>query len=252
MIIEDFGSKPPDPVAFGFTVFMDPAVAATAEPLARAGQASEFINRTVAGEGVLNEAQIAQANSGGGVATVAFGGRADLHLSPLEADELGRVMGQTYAQAHQGYQIQLILMLCAYGGHAEVMTTAGLCRYGERTDMPPYILGLSKTQGRQNRGSFFDVMLTYEKPRLYLSPSQRELAALALEGKSDEEISREIRLTIDGVKKRWRALFAAAEDAMPDLLPPLPLDGKRGVEKRDRLLEYLRHRPEALRPHAPR
>jgi hypothetical protein len=57
------------------------------------------------------------------------------------------------------------------------------------------------------------------------------------------------------VKARWRTIYDRVGEVASDLLPVAADDGasgRRGPEKRRRLLEYLRQHPEELRPSLPR
>jgi hypothetical protein len=67
---------------------------------------------------------------------------------------------------------------------------------------------------------------------------------------SDEEIARELGLSIAAVKKIWRRVHERVDDTDPDL--SVANENKpgftRGKEKRRNLIRYLRYHLEELRP----
>jgi hypothetical protein len=83
------------------------------------------------------------------------------------------------------------------------------------------------------------------KPRFAFSPGEQRLLEYALLDASDEEIAQELYLSKDGVKKRWRLIYAEVEKSEPDLL----FDITSGVARRRTVLRYLRQHLEELRPY---
>jgi len=74
--------------------------------------------------------------------------------------------------------------------------------------------------------------------------------ARAVLDESDEEIAREIGLSIAAVKKVWRRAYDRVTDQAPALLA---MDeggpgSTRGKEKRRKLVRYLRYQLHELRP----
>jgi hypothetical protein len=73
-------------------------------------------------------------------------------------------------------------------------------------------------------------------------------------GLTDEQLGDELGISLSAVKKTWRSAYNRASQAS---LPELPLgatDGaetKRGREKKQPLLSYLRRQMEELRPVLP-
>lgn len=78
------------------------------------------------------------------------------------------------------------------------------------------------------------------------------LLLAALNGGTDQELSHELGISPETVKKAWRRIYERVVVCVPDLIP---LDSaaengtsERGKEKKQRLLRYLRDHPEELRP----
>jgi len=74
----------------------------------------------------------------------------------------------------------------------------------------------------------------------------------ALVGGTDEELARELNITSNTVKKRWRTIYDRVVDIVAEFFAgeahEIPSRQQRGAEKRRRLLHYLRGHPEELRP----
>ena len=59
-----------------------------------------------------------------------------------------------------------------------------------------------------------------------------------------------MQVTVNGVKQTWRTIFDRVARRAPQVMPSNDLEqsGRRGVEKRRHLLDYLRAHLEELRP----
>jgi hypothetical protein len=69
------------------------------------------------------------------------------------------------------------------------------------------------------------------------------------EGHTDDDITNESDISSSGVKKCWQSIYTRVGLRLPELLPDDCYNGGgRGVEKKRRLLAYLRSHPEELRP----
>jgi hypothetical protein len=87
------------------------------------------------------------------------------------------------------------------------------------------------------------------KPVLGLHLVEQELLVAALKGATDTELAEDLRLTREGVKRRWKVLFDRLGEAKPELFQSMiPQNGKRGPQRRHRILAFLRDHPEELRP----
>jgi hypothetical protein len=97
-------------------------------------------------------------------------------------------------------------------------------------------------------------LFSYEPPRIYFRPAEQRMLLAALRGLSDEGLVGELGISQSAVKKTWRSAYHRVSQAA---LPELPLsttvatETKRGKEKKQPLLEYLRRHMEELRPVLP-
>lgn len=92
-------------------------------------------------------------------------------------------------------------------------------------------------------------------PRMRLTPAQRAVAFLSLQGDTDERVAARLCISLDAVKKSWRAIVAESAAHIPALhaqgparVQPAVPAAVRGPERRRIVLEYLRQHLEELRP----
>ncbi len=91
-----------------------------------------------------------------------------------------------------------------------------------------------------------------EAPKIGFDRRSREVLKFAMDGLSDDEIADEVGITLQGVKKRWRQIFAIVRAASPTVLGDRSLsddDGKRGAESRSIVLRYVRSNRAELHPY---
>ena len=110
------------------------------------------------------------------------------------------------------------------------------------------ILGLTRAEAHARPGAYAARLFYSEPQRLHLRPREQQLLQRALLGETDPEIAHVLGLAPDTVKGRWRTIYERVAEIAPELLPSEAGELRRGSEKRRRLLHYLRHHPEELRP----
>jgi hypothetical protein len=92
-------------------------------------------------------------------------------------------------------------------------------------------------------------MYRYQPPVLHLRPAEQTLLAAALAGKTDAELSADLGLSIEAVKKRWMSIFDRVDEFKPGILSQSEAySDSRGPQKRHRVVAYIRNHPEELRP----
>jgi hypothetical protein len=116
-------------------------------------------------------------------------------------------------------------------------------------------LGVSEAPlAMQVPGSVAAILFTHREPELHLRDSAQQLLLAALQGMTDPDLARALKLKIPTVKKRWSAVFDHVAAAKPEILAGSAADDDRktrGRQKRHHLLAYLRVHPEELRPVLP-
>jgi hypothetical protein len=119
---------------------------------------------------------------------------------------------------------------------------------------PPSLLGITRELALQDWGSWISPLFMWTLPFIGFAPAQQRLLLSALRGLTDEELSNELSVSPSTVKNTWRSISDLVDRRVPKLLPSAlqireECAGlRRGKEKRQRLLTYLREHPEELRP----
>ena len=80
-----------------------------------------------------------------------------------------------------------------------------------------------------------------------MTRAQQELLESALDGMDDQAASKDLSVSVAAIKRRWQAIFERVAAVRPDLCPT-DGEGKRGIQKRQRVLAYIREHMEELRP----
>ena len=88
---------------------------------------------------------------------------------------------------------------------------------------------------------------SYRDPRFDFTREEQDLLEVALEGSDDASAAEALFVTLPAIKRRWQNIFHRVGALMPDLCPP-DGEGTRGIQKRQRILTYVRNHPEELRP----
>jgi len=114
----------------------------------------------------------------------------------------------------------------------------------------PHVVGLTRELEFDRPGSLVARLFYYHAPRFGFSRSEQRLLALALGGSTDDELAEQLGVSRSCIKKRWLSMYrrASLDSTMKDSIPPDGRSSERGREKRRRLLQYVRERPEELRP----
>lgn len=84
-------------------------------------------------------------------------------------------------------------------------------------------------------------------PQFSFTREQQELLELAVDGAEDAAMAQALHVTFPAIKRRWSGIFQRVGATRPELCP-LDGEGTRGVQKRQRILAYVRSHPEELRP----
>ncbi|MDX1933509.1 MAG: hypothetical protein SFU56_12940 [Capsulimonadales bacterium] len=121
--------------------------------------------------------------------------------------------------------------------------------YGEKR---PHLYGITRTQALQKYGSMVTTFFHYQTPRFGFTPPEQEMLLWALSSDTDTSLSESLCLASVTIRKRWDTIYRRVMDVQPNFFGS-EMDkesaGKRGAEKKRRLLSYLEHHMEELRPY---
>lgn len=92
----------------------------------------------------------------------------------------------------------------------------------------------------------------FAEPRCGFSRGEQRVLARAIEGLTDQEIAGDLGTTSNAVKQTWRSIYERISDRVPGILGTASSleAGKRGPEKRRRVIAYVESHLEELRPYA--
>lgn len=214
-------------------------------------------------EPVLTPAALRAANSDGGLNLLIWMA-AIRGTSKPGASAFNGALVEAFFRGHAGFRLKEIISQPDNAARAQLLLKSGMCRWdgeaqqyaaagaGDLTSITdgPIIVGVTRALASQN--IWMNHQFDWVPPRIGFAQSeQRLLRAAALNGGTDEELSRELLVSVSTVKKTWRTIFQRVAQTAPDLLPKSAdgLSSGRGKEKRGRLLAYVRQRPEELRPY---
>lgn len=251
---------------FGVSVFVTDEFMQAIRAAGAPGVSRRLVEQMRAGQSpILSREAARRANAGAGLNLLI------LHVGAMGGtdDQIDAVMlraPESFFWVHGGYYFREILfelrgararLFSLSGGFHERSDYAAFYRAEGRAAPAPterqWLLGVTRAEAEQQRGSYISSLFAFDRPRLGLRPGEQSLLEHALRGQTDEEIAHTLAASLSTVKTRWRAIYDRVVDRAPALLPEPawetgPTEQKRGAEKRRTLLHYLRHHPEELRP----
>jgi DNA-binding CsgD family transcriptional regulator len=226
----------------------------------------ELTRRVMRGNApLLSPRHIAEANTQGGLTALTW----EVAIRPevlARLDVINTVM-MAYHASHSGFRLNEIAAQAESPKNLDGMRhTGGLLwkfdesKYSEfwQDDVralvrKPHLSGMTHTLAQGRACSWLSsLFLLYQPPRIGFSRSEQRLLISAMQGSTDQELSDEMAISVATVKKTWLLIYARVAARMPELIPPnSPADdgaNRRGREKKQRLIAYLREHPEELRP----
>jgi hypothetical protein len=233
--------------AFVSAVFMDAEIA---NP--RPGINARVVASIHAGQSVLlSRDGIARANAGEGVdIVVLYGSWREEVLSPDENAEVRTLLPSSFTELHAGYRIRRIVWETACEREERFAREGGVYRVmGKFPDVGRVLNIMTPATAVAIPGSLANVLFNYSEPVLRLRETDQQLLLAAQNGATDWELTAKLGLTLTAVKARWRSTFARIAEVKSDLLMDLENGKGRGLQKRHRVLAYVRKHPEELRPY---
>ncbi|MEZ5653003.1 MAG: helix-turn-helix transcriptional regulator [Burkholderiaceae bacterium] len=260
-VFETEGRGGSEIVAFRIAAFVDRRFADSYFAAPHADWAARIWSLERDGRGVLlDRPAIAAGNARGDLQLVVLHWCVR-HPNPLHP-ETARVLSMVpaaWAASIGGYRFSAIACYEVYGKiPAGVMRTFGYRCHNdspgwqgrEGDERPPFAFYWRASDPPQGlSGIFGSTFANAPPPRFLFSRAQQRLLLYALEGRSDRELAAELAISYDTVRQTWSGVFARIEQTDPALLVERQeADGKRGAEKRRRVIEYVRQHMEELRP----
>jgi len=199
----------------------------------------------------LNRAQIAAGNAGEGIDFVNMYGT--WREGIMNADELAEVqalLGTSFVEHFAGYRFNRVLKEAVGLSNIALARATGTYRLIAEFKKSESALAVATRESVLTAPySVAAALYRYQAPALHLRPAEQSLLAAALIGKTDAELSSELGLSIEAIKKRWMSIFDRVDEFRPEILSRAEADTDgRGPQKRHRVVAYIRTHPEELRP----
>jgi len=262
-VFEETDGKKPRHMGVGAIAFLTDAFTAETKRAPYFWIGAEIIRRLLTGQTpVLSDRQVRAANSSEGLTVFAWplGFRSD---DCREAEFLNALMG-TFIYEVRGYNLKefigqatvvegvraslnsgAVLFTCK--GFLEELPASG----AEELLAQPHLVSILRAAALKHVGAWSTSIFVHTPARIGFSHSEQRLLQVALEGRTDEELADELEISVSAVKKAWSSIYGRVDraalgifgDSIGDTTP-----GDRGKEKKQRVLAYVRTRPEELRP----
>jgi DNA-binding NarL/FixJ family response regulator len=239
-------------IGFGASIIVSAAFADAEIANPRPDINSRIIASIDSGESVVaTQRQVAQANAGQGVNVVILYGSCWRYeiLNSAQSQEAQNLLARGFTEWHAGYRMRRILCETAdaqarrYLENSIVYEVLASFPEQQRT-----LFCMSRRSVEVVAGSLGNVLFSYREPVLRLSASDQELLLAATNGATDAELASRLSVSLSAVKARWRSAIARIEESMPGLIHDVEDREGRGLQKRHRVLAYVRSHPEVLRP----
>lgn len=224
----------------------------------------ELVRRISRGDlAVLTPREIREANSRDGLNLVTWAGVVCLEHQEDRTRRFTELTG-AFMQEHRGFKLKEAVTQPIEVEVLRVVVNSGALLWrsadGDYVDAggvnldklicSPFILGMNRELVASHMGTWASTLFLYNPPRIHFRPAEQRLLRAALKGLTDEELSDELGVSLSFVKKTWHSIYERASGRVPDLHLERT-DGaliRRGKEKKQRVLAYLRNCPEELRP----
>jgi DNA-binding CsgD family transcriptional regulator len=239
-------------VGCGMGVFVTRAFADREIQNPQPGLNARIIAAVASGESVaLNRAQIGAGNAGEGLDFVnMYGAWREGIMNASQLAEVQALLGTSFVEHFSGYRFNRVLKEAI--GPSQIALARATGTYRVVAEFKATESALAVVTPESVVAAPYSVasrMYRYQEPVLRLSPAEQTLLAAALSGKTDAELSADLGLSIESIKKRWMSIFDRVDEFKPEILSRADEDSEgRGPQKRHRVVAYIRSHPEELRP----
>jgi hypothetical protein len=239
-------------VACGMGVFVERAFVDRELENPEPGLNSRIIASMVSGAScVLDREAIAVGNAGDGLDFVnLYGTWRDGVMNDVELAEVHSLLGTSFVDNFAGYRFNRVLKEAIGQPRIELARATGTYRLV--AEFPKLDSALAVATPESVLAAPYSVATSlwrYRAPVLRLRPTEQQLLAAALGGNTDAELSAELGVSVEAIKKRWVSIFERVEEFKPEILSSTGVESaKRGPQKRHRVVAYVRAHREELRP----
>lgn len=265
-VFEEVGKTGPQILGVGISVFVTDAFLRELKTRPFFWIGPELAKRVARGNHspLLTQGQIQEANSLGGLNLVVW--QACIRIEDIARVEIWNELMLAFLEYHRGFLLKELVAQGESMQHLEGIRNTGgfllksgdVC-FGDFDGKPfqelllePHIVGLTREMALKQLGSWIGSLFLYQPPQFGFSGSEQRLLLSALAGGTDEELSDDLGISLSTVKKTWRSAYDRVAACLPELIPnnsqPDSEASKRGRDKKQHLISYLREHPQELRP----
>ncbi len=202
---------------------------------------------------VLDRDAIAIGNAGDGLDFVNLYGtwRSDITDSAMLA-EIHALLGTSFVENIAGYRFNRIVKEAVGRPAIDFARATGTYRiFAEFPEHGSALAVVAPDSARTAPYSYAAGIYRYHAPVLRLRPAEQGLLAAALNATTDAELSKQLNISVQAIKKRWLSVFSRVERYKPEIVSAAQLNGeRRGPQKRHRIVAYVRAHREELTPYA--
>ncbi len=253
-------------IAVGITVFVTDNFVRELKTPPLFWMGPELVKRGARGDhsSLLSAKQIQEANSHSGLNLAVW--HACIRNEEASRVEVWTELMTAFLDHHNGFLLKELVAQGESPQHLEGMRNTGgfLFKSGDRCygsfdgkDLnelasEPHVVGLTHEMALKPLGSWIGTLFLYQPPQFGFSGSEQRLLLSALQGGTDEELSDDLGISLSTVKKTWRSVYNRVAACLPELIPNNSQSNvetsKRGRDKKQHLISYLREHPQELRP----
>jgi hypothetical protein len=215
---------------------------------------------------VLSDEEVREANSGEGLNELVW--ETLPQQSFAQRTEIYHLMGAAYIEIHRGFRLKEMITSQAesaqrlqwaldagglYWDPKAACYVKSLKKGVEEFAREPHIVGITRELEFARPGSWVGSLFDYHPPRFWFSASEQRLLIRSISDRTETNavLAKELGVSLPTVKKMWLSIYDRVAEHAPELMAGDAIsgaDGKRGKEKRRRLLAYLQNHSEELRP----
>jgi hypothetical protein len=177
-----------------------------------------------------------------------FGNMQVIDLSNPDLANFYRTSNEGYRFFHFGYALRAMWFEVWPLHHVSELLQLGMQIESHRPlagGSSSTLLRLTRDDALANPYARFCMHFFPPKPAFAFSFGEQRLLEYVLLDASDEEAAQELHVSKDGIKKRWRSIYAKVDIADPELLCNII----SGTARRRAIVHYLRQHLEELRPY---
>lgn len=175
-----------------------------------------------------------------------------------DGDELAVLRMQAFLDLHKGYRLKRVLKQASRVEEGSLVH-AGFLRISPgdagTSAKERLLFGLDRAQAQAAEfSSAIGLLFTARTPRLGFNRKQQQVLSAAIDDLSDEETADVLCISTHTVNMRWRTIYDNLRDRPEISISILNIssDGlpSQHLQKRRRLISFLRSHPEELRPYS--